>query len=287
MSWNKICVIAATNSTTADGQAIDYVQQASIAAERVKHYLDVPVFLLTRDRAIKSDVMKSFNGHMTIIPSKSSKRNMIAGQETIQYEWHNDLRISSYHIIKHHHPYAEKVLMIDADYMVASDMLKPWLESDSDFHIFDKVSDVTGRDSYSNLFPSNDITQRWATAICWKPGDIAYAIFKTAAMVRHNYAFYALMLGMPQTPFRNDVAFSIACHLHNVPGSNLPTRLYNLPPDSDLFLKSQDLDSGREVWTIQNGNRINFWTTDLHVLNKSYAIDPELMDELRLRDVSA
>lgn len=277
MSLSKACVIAATNSQTEDGKTIDYIELACIAAERVRYYLGIPVFLLTQDILVETP--NSFDGMMTAIHPASSLRAMIAGDDTVRYRWHNDARIDAYEATKN---LADKILMIDADYMVSSDMLKPWLESDSPFHIFDHARDVTGRESYSSLLPSQDITMRWATAICWQYCDEARAIFDTAKMVRDNYEFYALMLGMPKSPFRNDVAFSVACHLHNVLLTGMPG-LANLPPDSELFIKSNEYST----WMIQNGNKVNLWSGDLHVLNKSYATDPSRMDELRMRNVEA
>lgn len=276
MRFAKICVIAANNSQTTDGKMIDYIQLANVAASRVKLHLNIPVFLVTSNAGLQASSISNFDSSFTIITSVKSQRRMIAGEESIQYEWYNDMRVDVYDIFRH---VAEKILMIDADYMIASDLLKPWLESDAPFQIFDKTVDVTGRDLYNSVyFPSNDIIQRWATAICWTPCDEAKVIFDTARMVRENYEFYSLMLGMPAIPYRNDVAFSVACHLHNVPLS--PQRLFHLPQDSYLFAKS----SYPETWMIRNGHLVNLWSGDLHILNKSYAIDPALLEELKIKN---
>jgi hypothetical protein len=278
MSLNKICVIAANNSTTSEGKLIDYVQLASIAAERVKYYLGLDTYILT-DNESQAKKYSNFAGILTHIPTTISNRSMIAGQDIIQYNWINDARIDAYKLTK---DIAKKVLMIDADYMVASDQLSLWLKVDSPFLIFNKALDISGAGVYdSQYFPSNDITQRWATAISWNNCLEAEAIFETAKMVRDNYDFYAVMLGMPKKPFRNDLAFSVACHLHNVSTFEYP-QLYNLLPNGvvEYNVKSKE-------WIVVVNDKCLRWYNDIHILNKNYAIDYSMMNQLRLRNVEA
>ena len=280
MSLNdKICVIAANNSYTDDNKLIDYLQLASIAAERVKYYLGLPTYLITNDvDAAKEYTI--FAGYVEGIPTIVNKRNVIAGDSTIQYAWKNDARIDAFNLTK---GLANKVLMIDADYMVASNQLSVHLKSDSPFWMFANARDITGSGSYINkYFPSNDIPQRWATGMCWDHSTEAEVIFETAKMVRDNYEFYALMLCMPRAPFRNDVAFSVAAHLHNVPLTNTQ-KLCNLPPAGYVYSKEN-----AKQWIVEFGEKCFRWChDDLHILNKMYAIDSTLMDQLRLKNVKA
>lgn len=278
MSLSKVCLIAANNSITEDNKKIDYVRLASIAAERAKYYLDLPILLLTSDieEASKYAIFDEIIEQKQI---KNNSRTVIAGKKTLKYNWLNDSRIDAYDLTKN---LADKTLMIDADYMIASDQLKIWLDSDYPFYMFDLAYDVTGRGIYSNnYFPSNDIVQRWATAICWDNSEEAKIIFETAKMVRDNYAFYATMLGMLNFNYRNDVAFSIACHLHNIKINNYQ-KLYNLPPS--CYMKY--IDAVKE-WLIFFDDKCVRWYHDIHVINKEYAIDYDLMNNLRLKNVAA
>ncbi len=279
MSLNKVCIIAANNSITEDNKVIDYIQLASIAAERVKYFLDLPTVIIT-DSSEEAAKYSIFYGVIEHTPKKVSKRNMIAGSNTIQYKWYNDCRVDAYDLTK---GLADKVLMIDADYMVASDQLKNWLNNDYSFLIFDDVKDVTNSKIYesSKYFPSNDITQRWATAICFDHSEQSNVIFNTAKMIRENYNFYAIMFGLSPAVYRNDLAFSIACHLHNIP-CNSYEPLYNIPPGSEIRYLNH-LNS----WIVMNGQKAILWEHDMHVLNKNYAIDIHLMNQLRLKNVAA
>jgi hypothetical protein len=277
MSLNeKICVIAANNSLTSNGDVIDYIKLASIASDRVKYYLGIPTYLITNN----IEEGKKYSNFFDIIenvPVKVTKRYMLAGNDTIQYEWLNDSRINAYYLTKN---LAKKILMIDADYMIASDQLEVWLNNDYPFMIFDHATDVMGTNVYATRkFPNSEILQRWATAICWNNSEEAEIIFKTAKMVRDNYEFYAVMLGFPKSPFRNDLAFSVACHLHNVPCYNYQN-LWNLPANSYIHQKEN-----KNYWLISSNEKCLIWNHDIHILNKQYAINEKLMNQLRLVNV--
>lgn len=278
MSLNeKICVISANNSVAANNEVLNYIKLASIAADRVRYYLGIPTYIITND-IDESSNYANFAGVIENVPVKVSKRHMIAGQETLQYNWFNDSRISAYHLTKN---LAKKVLMIDADYMIASDQLEVWLNNDYPFMIFDHAQDIMGSNIYaSKKLPGSDVRQRWATAICWNVSEEAELIFSTAQIVKENYEFYAVMTGLPKTPFRNDLAFSIACHLHNVPCHSYQ-KLWNLPPNGHLHCKQNT-----DYWVVSAFDKCLTWKHDVHVLNKQYAINDELMNQLRLVNVA-
>lgn len=295
-SNDKACVIIANNTYTDDNKLVDYKSLANIAAERIKYYLGLKTYLITDDLyTVELDTNLTFNhtsnfNFAGVIQSKTkskivSQRGMIAGNDTIRYPWRNDSRIDAFETTR---GLADKILMIDADYMISSDALNAWVNSDVPFTMFDRAHDVRGSNIYSVNFPTNDVRQRWATAMCWTPE--AEPIFETAKMVRDNYEFYALMLGMPTAPFRNDLAFSVAAHLHNVPMID-PLRLYNLPPAGHVFRADMKHRSGtpfdEDNWVVYYGEQCFKWYNDIHVLNKEYAINPELMDRLRLKNVKA
>lgn len=267
---DKLCVISANNTVTKDGELVDYIRLASIAAERVKHFLDLDTCLITNDLA-KANEYPIFKHILEGNSSKVSKRIVPVDDGILYYEWLNDSRVDAFDLTK---GLAKKILMIDADYMVASDILKIWLDTDYPFHIFDQVIDIGDEEIFPKYYPSQDIVHRWATAICWDQSEEAKAIFETAKMVRNNYEFYATMFGMYKNIFRNDLAFSIACHLLEIPVNETQT-LWNLMPKANInFSKNR--------WILSYEKNIISWYNDIHVLNKKYAMDYEFMDQLRL-----
>jgi hypothetical protein len=274
---DKICIISATNSITDDNKTIDYIQLASVAADRARYYLDVPTVLITSDTTIDKK-KTNFAEVIFTEPTKVTKRNVIAGESIIQYQWLNDFRIDAYELTK---GMAKRFIMIDADYMIASDQLLSWLRNDYHFLILDDVYDITGSGMYrEKILPSNDIPQRWATVISWNQSEESKIIFDTSRMVRDNYDFYSLIFGFPKTPFRNDLAFSVACHLHNIPKTQ--TKLFNLAPSGFLY-QTKD----KSGWIVDFNDKLIRWNTDVHILNKQYAIDPSMLDLLRLDNVKA
>ena len=250
------CIIA---SKTGD---LDYIGLAAINARLIRKHLGIPVCLLTTD----IDVHPDFDEVVIIEERPHSKRSMLKGNTHITYEWKNDHRIGA---IKHS-PWS-RTLLLDADYIVSSDLLGPLLACDISFAMIDKVYDITGRNTFVNMrrVPDASIDQRWATVMCFD--RTAKPVFDAAAMVRENYGYYAAMFGWPNKPFRNDFAFSVAAHLLAVP--KLPFAMPQLPADCMI---SCDVKGMR----INYANNVLRWQGDLHVLNKDIALDPNILEPL-------
>jgi len=276
---NNGCVIVANNTVMKDGRLLDYVAMAEVAALGVRKYLKMPVTLLTTDPNARGN----FDSIVVIPARQTSRRAMVSGTDTIVYDWDNDHRIDAFD----YSPYG-KTLMIDADYIVMSGLLGTWitmLDPSNSFITFASAIDVTSRGLYQNRFlPDQSISQVWATAMSWTKE--AKPIFEAAKMVRDNYEMYAMLTGMPSAPFRNDVAFSIALHLLEFKTSHMKYffRLTNLPPDSSIvsniikdgMLPSLVLSYPNDNQTMAQSRTLKLWSSDIHVLNKNYAYDPEI-----------
>lgn len=250
------CIIASNSGE------LDYIGLAAINARLIRKHLGIPVCLLTTDKNGHPD----FDEVVVIDDRPSSKRSMLKGDAHITYEWKNDHRIDA--IDKS--PWT-RTLLLDADYIVASDMLRPLLSCDQPFMTIDKVYDVTGRNSFARMqrMPDGSIDQRWATVMCFDRS--AKPVFDAAAMVRQDYGYYAAMFGFSLKPFRNDYAFSIAAHLLGIP--TVPFSMAQLPADCAVAADGRGLK-------ITYANNILRWQGDLHVLNKDIAIDPSILEPL-------
>lgn len=250
------CIVAVNSGP------LDYVSLAAINAQLIKKHLGLPVCLITTDTVVKND----FDHVVTVDAKLGSKRSMLSGQDILTYEWHNDHRIDA---IKHS-PW-DRTLLIDADYLVMTDALLALINSDRDFLIIDEVYDVTGRNSFASMryLPDGSIKQRWATVMAFNRQ--AQHVFDAAAMVRDNYAYYAAMFDWSHKPFRNDYAFTVACHLLEV--STLPMPMAQLPPDCSVTVTQHGL-------RIEGAGKVMRWNSDLHVLNKQLAMHPGLLRDL-------
>ena len=250
------CIIASNSGD------LDYIGLAAINARLIRKHLGIPVSLLTTD----IDTHPDFDTVVVIGDRPPNKRSMLKGDTHITYEWKNDHRIDAID----HSPWS-RTLLLDADYIVMSDLLRPLLDSDASFMMVDHVYDITGRNSFGRMrrLPDGSIDQRWATVICFDKS--AKHVFDAAAMVRKDYGYYAAMFGFSSRPFRNDFAFSIAAHLLGVP--KLPLRMSQLPADCMIACDDKGM-------RISHDNNVLRWQGDLHVLNKDIALNPSLLEPL-------
>ena len=173
-------------------------------------------------------------------------------------------------------PYDETIL-IDADYLIMSDVLNNCWGHDNKLMMNWKYQDImTDRDdpTLRRLSPFG-ITMYWATVVYFKKGTHAKMIFDTWRSVYKNYAFYSELFGFNKAPFRNDYAMSIAHQMCNG-YSNTQTFDYALPAlaSSDSIL---DYVDGRWILKYQYKNSYNAlrYTGDLHVMNKKSLLDAD------------
>lgn len=269
---SKGVVIIATNAMADNGRYLRYVDAAEQTARGVRRFLKCPVTLLTTQ-----PTSGDFDDVVVIPHRNKSHRVMVTSKDTIQYSWDNDHRIDAYE----YSPY-ERTLLIDADFFVMSDRLRPWLDADPFDHpfiIMQQAFDVTDRNVYRNTTYLGDqsIRQMWATVMCWSKG--AKPFFEAAQMVRDNYEMYAVMTGTPATPFRNDVAFSIASHMFNYFEPIPP--MATLPPDSTIIGYSNEtkrllLEYPRTHGTTGLG-LLPWRDRDIHIINKNVLYDPKVL----------
>ena len=250
------CIIASNSGE------LDYIGLAAINAKLIRKHLEIPVCLLTTDINSHPD----FDSVILIDKRPASKRTMLKGDTHITYDWKNDHRIDAFN----YSPW-DRTLLVDADYLVLSDLLKPMLNCVHPFMMIDSVYDITGRNSFAGMrrMPDASIDQRWATVMCFDKA--AEPVFKAAEMVRRDYAYYAAMFDFAVRPFRNDYAFGIAAHLLGIP--RLPFSMAQLPPDCAVSADDRGLK-------ITHANNVLRWRGDLHVLNKDIAIDPGMLEPL-------
>ena len=250
------CIIASNSGD------LDYIGLAAINARLIRQHLDIPVCLLTTDISSHPD----FDEIICLEPRTYSKRSMLKGDSHITYEWKNDHRIDAFH----HSPW-DRTLLLDADYIVQSDLLASTLRCDSPFMIIDGVYDVTGRRSFGSMerVPDGSLKQRWATVMCFDRS--AGHFFDAAAMVRSDYGYYAAMFGWPNRPFRNDFAFTVAAHL--LGADAMPYHMPQLPPDALVSVDAKGL-------RIECAGQVLRWKGDIHILNKDIALDPSMLEAL-------
>jgi hypothetical protein len=202
-----------------NNEHIDYVAMAKWSAQNIARHLGIPTHIIT-DSA----------------PSDNARHFTDVGRVT----WHNLNRMDAYRLS----PW-DRTLVLDADYVVASNQLQSILEADQDFLAHRWAYDVTGCNTFEGLnwFGDVGMPMWWATVMVFNKSKQAKLIFDAMAMIRDNWTHYRNIYKNSIATYRNDHALSIALGIvngHTLTHAGIPWRLASLTPDHDLTQLAQD-----------------------------------------------
>lgn len=242
---------------------IDYVKIALWQARRIRKYLDLPTTIITDEPFTSTEV----NVIATDTVASTSVREFHDAGKT---RWLNSARWEAYALS----PYDE-TLLLDADYVVSSDMLLSLFGSTQDLLAHKDAYDVSGVDDFVGLnnFGSLAMPMYWATVIYFKKTEWAKAVFEMMEMVERNYTHYAELYKFTPHPFRNDYALSIA--LNTLSGhtpsaiTHIPWSLATLTTGAAVYqTDTATFDIRYEVK--EKARRQTARDMDLHVMAKTY-----------------
>lgn len=173
-------------------------------------------------------------------------------------------------------PYAE-TLLIDADYLVLSDLLNQCWSHNNELMLNYQYQDAMSERCMPGLDRLNGlgIPLYWATVVYFRKTDLCRSFFNTAKHVQQNPQFYKDLYRWHGNLFRNDHSFSIAAHMvsgfseKGIP--QLPVKLYKTF-DTDDVLRA---NSATSLTLLLEKPRspgdfiITNWDgLDIHVMNK-------------------
>jgi len=234
-----------------NNEKIDYEQMARWSTRNIERHLGIPTHIVTKTQpgqtTTNSRQFEDFGTAMT---------------------WHNQSRADAYELS----PW-DQTLLLDADYVVASDQLKSILDSDQDFLAHRWAYDVTGLNDFDNFnhFGNFRMPMWWATVIMFRRTAHSKLIFDAMSMVRENWHHYRKLFGTPNRTYRNDHALSIALEIvtgHTQSHPEIPWNLASLTPEHRLTCLGPDqyrvdfVDSDRRSRWIQLNNQ------DFHAMGK-------------------
>jgi len=251
-----------------NNEEIDYVSMAAWSAANIQRHLGIPVALITDRRPADATAFDQI-----ILQDRrqdSSRRHFNdAGSVT----WHNTNRMDAYKLS----PW-DRTLLLDADYVVASNALAPLLAADQDILAYGRAHDVTGRNDFAGLnsFGEFHMPMAWATAVMFRRSAHAELVFQSMTMIREHWRHYTDIYKCAGSIYRNDYALTIALGMANghdidypmIPGS-LPTVL------PDCALSQQDSDNYRIEYTDSENRRkwLLLQGCDFHAMNKKFLGD--------------
>lgn len=261
--------------------SIDYNQLAVEAAKRVKFYLEKPISIVTND---KPSLLKLYPESESLFDKIIEERDLTKQEKrfydgSIVYTkmtWKNQLRIRTYDIS----PYKE-TLVIDADYLISSDVLNGCWNSPDDFLIYRDSVDLTfwRKPDEFKILSEKSIDFYWATVFYFKKTPKTEMFFNFIKHIHENWTYYKLIYEFESSMFRNDHAFSIAVHLVNGFldgdfGKSLPGKMYYVT-DRDILC---ELKNDKMKFLVEKQDALGQYVLiktqglDVHVMNKKSLI---------------
>jgi hypothetical protein len=188
--------------------------------------------------------------------------------------WHNAGRVDAYRLT----PY-DQTIVLDADYVVASNNLKRLLNAQQDFLCHRIAFDLAGQTDMRglNAFGKYDMPMWWATVMMFRRSNTSQYIFDSMQMVRDNWQHYRDLYNIDRATYRNDFALSIALGIvsgHTMKVDEIPWALASVMPNTQL-MRWIDTDSYIITYTDsdQKLKHMSFEGLDFHAMGKKHLGD--------------
>ena len=219
-----------------NNEQTDYLEMAAWSAENIRRHLNIPVAVVT-DRA-DADRNRSFDQVIKALPDTGGTRYFEDYEATVS--WHNAGRTDAYTLS----PW-DQTLVLDADYVVASDQLKILLDSNQEFLAHALAYDITGTNNFSGLnhYGEHHMPMSWATVMMFRRSTHAELIFDCMQMIRANWRHYKDLYRISSSTYRNDHALSIALGIVNgqtLEYPSIPWALASVTPEHAVTRTAKD-----------------------------------------------
>lgn len=245
-----------------NNEKTDYVAMAAWTAKNIHRHLNIPVCLVTDvtpEQTVFDHVVLN-----TVNESTNTRYFSDLGNVT----WHNKNRMDAYSLT----PW-DRTLVLDVDYVVASDQLKTLLEVNYDFLAPNRAYDIVDTKDFSGLnnFGDYAMPMLWATIMMFQKSHTAELIFNSMQMIRDNWNHYRALYKNNIPSYRNDHALTIASNIvngHVLDFPTVPWGLASLIPGHKLT--QIDQDSYRIDYTATDGKSrwIKLTGQDFHAMGK-------------------
>ena len=244
-----------------NNEQTDYLSMAAWSAKNIHRHLGIPVAVVTDYENPSGDFDYVINAQ-----AQSGGQRYFSDYDT-NVTWHNTNRMDAYTLS----PW-DQTLVLDADYVVASDQLRTVLNSQQNFLCYRWARDVTGLQTFEDLnyFGNHRMPMWWATVMMFRRSASTELLFDTMQMVRDNWTHYRNLYKNPVSTYRNDHALSIALNTlngHTLCVDEIPGTLASLTPEHRLT--QLDADSYRvDFLTPDKKARWITLTQDFHAMGK-------------------
>lgn len=246
-----------------NNEQTDYVSMARWCAKNIHRHLGISTAIVT-DQSFET------KAHERLVHCNSVGNN---GRYFADYgtnvTWHNESRTDAYSLS----PW-DRTLVLDSDYVVASDQLKVLLKIEQDFVVHRWAYDVTGQNNFDglNYFGEHRMPMWWATVMMFRRSTQAQLIFDCMNMIKRNWDHYKHLYKSNTSMYRNDHALSIALGIvngHTMNHPRIPWPLASLTPEHNLSQISTDRYRVDYI-TADNKKRWIELEQDFHAMGKRH-----------------
>lgn len=219
-----------------NNEQTDYLAMAEWSAQNIRKHLGIPVAVVTDVGNTSRNT--AFDRVITASPVSGGTRYFEDYQASVT--WHNAGRTDAYNLT----PW-DQTLVLDADYVVASDQLKTLLNSNQDFLAHASAYDITGVDDFVGLnqYSEFHMPMSWATVMMFRRSKHAELIFDCMNMIKANWQHYRNLYKIAGPTYRNDYALSIALNIVNgqtLQYNSIPWSLASVTPEHTVTKLNKD-----------------------------------------------
>ena len=250
-----------------NNEHIDYLAMARWAAKNINRHLTIPTAIVTD----KTFTELSYEVCISANPEGNSIRKFADLQENVT--WFNSSRTDAYHLS----PW-NQTLVLDADYVVASNQLSTVLSMPNDFIAHKTAYDIVNQDNFDELnnFGHTNMPMWWATVMMFRKSPEAEMIFDAMNMIKHNWKHYRNLYKISRSTYRNDFALSIALGIvngHVLDHQGIPWNLASVTPAHTLTKTAQDQYRVDFLTPDQKLRYITICNQDFHAMGKRHLGD--------------
>ena len=243
----------------------DYLKIASITAERIGRFLDLPTTVVTNQASINTTSASLSYFEKTVIT------DIVDENYLSKKMWYNKGRFKAYEFS----PY-DDTLLIDVDYLINSNKLLKLFDN-HDIKIHDKIRYLMTSQVEEQMGTSKFNTL-WATVIRFQKTGRAKHMFEMLEQVQKNYAYYSNLYKYHTFVYRNDYAVTIALKTINgqlyEPRDFISWELLHVPDKATVYKESDT------VYTLECTDPhtakleyIKLTNLDFHIMNKNNFLD--------------
>lgn len=249
-----------------NNEETDYVSMASWSASNIRRHLGIPTSIITDCQ--DHNKLKEFDKVITIQAQTGGTRYFEDYNRNVT--WHNAARTDVYHLT----PY-EQTLVVDADYVVASNRLKTVLAMTQDFVCHKDAINITTASKLEglNVFGEYNMPMWWATVMMFRRSPRSQYIFDCMKMIKDNWQHYRDLYSIRNANYRNDFALSIALGImsgHTLTVDSIPWDLVSVMPGDRVDCVDRDFYEITYLDTANKLKSVAITGLDFHAMGKKH-----------------